>query len=63
MIVEVLNVGTELLLGEVVNTHAGWLAKQIFLLGFVSRDRRRFLMVQLLGMGFWRLLTVRIFFL
>ena len=33
MIVEVLNVGTELLLGEVVNTHAGWLAKQIFPLG------------------------------
>ncbi len=33
MKVEVLNVGTELLLGEVVNTHAGWIAKQIFPLG------------------------------
>ena len=33
MIVDVLNVGTELLLGEVTNTHAGWIAKQIFPLG------------------------------
>ena len=39
MTVEVLNIGTELLLGEVVNTHAGWIAKQIFPLGLrVSRQ-------------------------
>jgi nicotinamide-nucleotide amidase len=33
MTVEVLNVGTELLLGSVQNTHAGWIARQIFPLG------------------------------
>jgi nicotinamide-nucleotide amidase len=33
MIVEVLNTGTELLLGEVVNTHAAWFGKQLFPLG------------------------------
>ena len=33
MIVETLNIGTEILLGEVVNTHAGWIAKRIFPLG------------------------------
>jgi nicotinamide-nucleotide amidase len=39
MIVEVLNTGTELLLGEVVNTHAAWLGKQLFPLGLrVSRQ-------------------------
>ncbi|MFA7345814.1 MAG: competence/damage-inducible protein A [Terrimicrobiaceae bacterium] len=39
MIVEVLNTGTELLLGEVVNTHAAWFGKQLFPLGLrVSRQ-------------------------
>ena len=39
MIVEVLNTGTELLLGEVVNTHAAWLGKQLFPLGLrISRQ-------------------------
>lgn len=39
MIVEILNTGTELLLGEVVNTHASWLGKQLFPLGLrVSRQ-------------------------
>ncbi len=39
MTVEVLNIGTELLLGSVVNTHAGWIAKRIFPLGLrVSRQ-------------------------
>jgi len=33
MTVEVLNIGTELLLGSVQNTHAGWIAHQIFPLG------------------------------
>ena len=33
MTVEVLNIGTELLLGSVQNTHAGWIARQIFPLG------------------------------
>jgi nicotinamide-nucleotide amidase len=33
MTVEILNIGTEILLGEVVNTHAGWIAKRIFPLG------------------------------
>lgn len=33
MIVEVLNTGTELLLGEVVNTHAAWFGKQLFPIG------------------------------
>ncbi len=33
MTVEVLNIGTEILLGEVLNTHAGWIAKRIFPLG------------------------------
>ena len=33
MILEVLNTGTELLLGEVVNTHSSWIAKRIFPLG------------------------------
>ncbi len=39
MTVEVLNTGSELLLGEVINTHAAWFAKQIFPLGLrVSRQ-------------------------
>ena len=39
MIVEVLNTGTELLLGDVVNTHAAWLGKQLFPLGLrISRQ-------------------------
>jgi nicotinamide-nucleotide amidase len=39
MIVELINSGTELLLGEVVNTHAAWIAKRIFPLGLrVSRQ-------------------------
>ena len=39
MIVEVLNTGTELLLGEVVNTHAAWFGKQLFPLGLrISRQ-------------------------
>lgn len=39
MIVEVLNTGTELLLGEVVNTHAAWFGKRLFPLGLrVSRQ-------------------------
>ena len=39
MIVEVLNTGTELLLGEVVNTHLTWMAKRIFPLGLrISRQ-------------------------
>lgn len=39
MTVEVLNIGTELLLGSVVNTHSGWIAKRIFPLGLrVSRQ-------------------------
>ncbi len=39
MIVEVLNTGTELLLGEVINTHAAWFGKQLFPLGLrVSRQ-------------------------
>lgn len=33
MIVEVLNTGSELLLGEVVNTHAAWFGKVLFPLG------------------------------
>jgi nicotinamide-nucleotide amidase len=33
MTVEVLNIGTELLLGSVQNTHACWIARQIFPLG------------------------------
>lgn len=33
MRIEILNIGTEILLGEVVNTHAGWIAKRIFPLG------------------------------
>ena len=33
MTVELINSGTELLLGEVVNTHAAWIAKQVFPLG------------------------------
>ena len=33
MTVEVLNIGTELLLGSVQNTHATWIARQIFPLG------------------------------
>ncbi len=33
MNVEVLNTGTELLLGSVVNTHAAWLGRQLFPLG------------------------------
>lgn len=33
MTVEVLNIGTELLLGSVTNTHSGWIAKRIFPLG------------------------------
>ena len=39
MVVEVLNTGSELLLGEVVNTHAAWFGKQLFPLGLrVSRQ-------------------------
>lgn len=39
MIVEILNTGTELLLGEVLNTHAAWFGKQLFPLGLrVSRQ-------------------------
>ena len=39
MIVEVLNTGTELLLGEVVNTHAAWIGKRLFPLGLrISRQ-------------------------
>jgi nicotinamide-nucleotide amidase len=39
MTVEVLNIGTELLLGSVVNTHSGWIAKRIFPLGLrISRQ-------------------------
>ncbi|MFM8766095.1 MAG: competence/damage-inducible protein A [Spartobacteria bacterium] len=33
MTVELINSGTELLLGEVVNTHATWIAKQVFPFG------------------------------
>ena len=39
MIAEVLNTGTELLLGDVVNTHAAWFGKQLFPLGLrISRQ-------------------------
>lgn len=39
MIVEVLNTGSELLLGEVVNTHAAWFGKELFPLGLrISRQ-------------------------
>lgn len=39
MTVEVLNTGTELLLGDVVNTHAAWFGKQLFPLGLrISRQ-------------------------
>ncbi len=39
MIVEVLNTGSELLLGEVLNTHASWIGKRLFPLGLrVSRQ-------------------------
>jgi len=39
MIVEVLNTGSELLLGEVVNTHAAWFGKMLFPLGLrISRQ-------------------------
>jgi len=39
MIVEIINSGTELLLGEVVNTHASWIAKRLFPLGLrISRQ-------------------------
>jgi nicotinamide-nucleotide amidase len=39
MTVEVLNTGTELLLGEVVNTHAAWFGKELFPLGLrISRQ-------------------------
>lgn len=39
MIVEVVNSGTELLLGEVINTHAAWIAKRVFPLGLrISRQ-------------------------
>jgi nicotinamide-nucleotide amidase len=39
MIVEVLNTGSELLLGEVVNTHAAWFGKQLFPMGLrISRQ-------------------------
>ena len=33
MIIEVINSGTEILLGEVINTHAAWIAKRVFPLG------------------------------
>lgn len=39
MIVEVVNTGTELLLGEVLNTHAAWFGKQLFPCGLrISRQ-------------------------
>lgn len=39
MIVEVLNTGSELLLGEVVNSHAAWFGRQLFPLGLrISRQ-------------------------
>ena len=39
MTVELINSGTELLLGEVLNTHATWIAKRIFPLGLrISRQ-------------------------
>jgi len=39
MTVEILNTGTELLLGEVLNTHAAWFGKQLFPLGLrISRQ-------------------------
>ncbi|MEI8293634.1 MAG: competence/damage-inducible protein A [bacterium] len=39
MTVELINSGTELLLGEVLNTHAAWIAKRIFPLGLrISRQ-------------------------
>ena len=39
MIIEVINSGTELLLGEVINTHAAWIAKRVFPLGLlISRQ-------------------------
>ena len=39
MTAEVLNIGTELLLGDVVNTHAGWIAKRVFPMGLrISRQ-------------------------
>ena len=39
MTVELINSGTELLLGEVINTHAAWIAKQVFPLGLrISRQ-------------------------
>jgi nicotinamide-nucleotide amidase len=39
MTVELINSGTELLLGEVINTHAAWIAKRVFPLGLrISRQ-------------------------
>jgi nicotinamide-nucleotide amidase len=39
MTVELINSGTELLLGEVINTHASWIAKRVFPLGLrISRQ-------------------------
>lgn len=39
MTVELINSGTELLLGEVINTHAAWIAKRVFPLGMrISRQ-------------------------
>jgi nicotinamide-nucleotide amidase len=39
MTVELINSGTELLLGEVINTHAAWIAKLVFPLGLrISRQ-------------------------
>ena len=39
MTVEVINSGTEILLGEVINTHAAWIAKRLFPIGLrISRQ-------------------------
>jgi nicotinamide-nucleotide amidase len=39
MTVELINSGTEILLGEVMNTHAAWIAKQVFPMGLrISRQ-------------------------
>lgn len=39
MTVEVINSGTEILLGEVINTHAAWIAKRLFPMGLrISRQ-------------------------
>ena len=39
MTVELINSGTEILLGEVMNTHAAWIAKRVFPMGLrISRQ-------------------------